>query len=123
MWGPCGHVASPNLRKIKGWWIKWIRVILSTNGNWTCGNEGTRGIKQKRKEKFSSHFAGSGSGGGKSNSRERKFNFFLDLLAFGPSVLVGPRSKIVLRCKGYSWASFLGSFNKLREVGVFSYLI
>ena len=39
---PCGHVASPNWRKIKGWWIKWIRVILSTNGNWTCGNEDKR---------------------------------------------------------------------------------
>ena len=114
MWDPCGNVASSNWRKIKGWWIKWIRVILSTNDNWTCGNEGTRGIKQKRKKQFSSHFAGSDSGGGKSNSRERKFNFFLDFPAFEPSVLVGPRSKVVLRCKSYAWAPVLGSFDKLR---------
>ena len=25
VWGPCGHVASPNWRKIQSWWIKWIR--------------------------------------------------------------------------------------------------
>ena len=42
--------------------------------------------------------------------RERKSNFSLDFLVFGPSVLVGPRSKVVLRCKSYAWASVLWSF-------------
>ena len=61
--------------------------------------------------------------GRKSNSRERKSNFSLDFLAFGPSVRVRPRSKVVLWCKGYVWAPVLWSFDKLREVGVFSYSI
>ena len=42
---------------------------------------------------------------------------------FGPSDFVGPRSKVDLRCKGYAWAPVLGSFVKLRKVGVFSYLV
>ena len=33
--------------------------------------------------------------------RERKFNFSLEFPMFGPSVLIRPRSKVVLRCKGY----------------------
>ena len=46
----------------------------------------------------------------KSDSRERVSNFFLDFSTFGLSVLVGPRSKVVLRSKGYEWAPILGSF-------------
>ena len=49
---------------------------------------------------------------GKSNSRERMSNFSPDFTAFGPSVRVGPRSKVVLRGKGYTWAPVLGSFEK-----------
>ena len=55
--------------------------------------------------------------------RERKSNFSLEFLVFGQSVLFRLRSKVVLRCKGYVWASVLRSFDKLREVGVFSYLV
>ena len=44
--------------------------------------------------------------------RERKSNFYLDFLAFGLSVLVGPRRKVVLRCKGYAWTPVLWSFDK-----------
>ena len=44
----------------------------------------------------------------KSDSRERVSNFSLDFPAFGPSILVGPISKVVLRCKGYAWAPFWG---------------
>ena len=54
--------------------------------------------------------------------RERKSNFSLDFPVFGPSVLVGPRSNVVLRGKGYVWTPILWSFDKLWEVGVFSYL-
>ena len=128
MWGPHGHAASPNWRKIKGWWIKWIRVILSTNGNWTCGNEGdTRGINKGEKNNSllilelnpAVGWVGGGGGGGgggerrKSNSREKKFDFSLDFLVFGPSNFIGPRSKVFLRGKGYAWAPVLGSFDKL----------
>ena len=55
--------------------------------------------------------------------RERKSNFSLDFPVFGLSVLVELRSKVVLRYKGYAWAPVLWSFDKLLEVGVFSYLI
>ena len=43
--------------------------------------------------------------------RERKSNFSLDFPVFGPSVLVGLSSKVVLRCKGYAWAPVLWSFD------------
>ena len=32
--------------------------------------------------------------------RERKFDFSLNFSAFGPSVLVGARGEVGLRCKG-----------------------
>ena len=63
------------------------------------------------------------SGGEKSNFRERSYNFSLDFPAFEPSVRVGPRSKVVLRSKGYAWALVLGEFRQLQEVRVFSYLV
>ena len=44
--------------------------------------------------------------------RERKSNFSLDFPVFGPSVLVGPRSKVVLCDKSYAWAPVLWSFDK-----------
>ena len=84
-----------------------------------------RGIKQKEKE-LSSPFLLERTlrgVGRKSNSRERKSNLSLDFLAFGSSVRVGPRSKVVLCCKGYAWAPVLWIFDKIREVGVFSYSI
>ena len=34
----------------------------------------------------------------------------------------GLRSKAVLRNEGFAWVPVLGSFDKLREVGVLSYL-
>ena len=47
----------------------------------------------------------------KSDYRERVFNLSLDFPAFGLSILVGPRSKVVLHGKGYAWALILGSFD------------
>ena len=44
-------------------------------------------------------------------SRERKCNFSLDFPAFGPSVRVRTRSKVVLCGKGYAWTSVLWSFD------------
>ena len=55
--------------------------------------------------------------------RERSSNFSLEFPVFGPSDRVRPRSKVVLRDEGYAWASVLGSFDKLHEIGVFSYSV
>ena len=49
-------------------------------------------------------------------------DFSLRSRAIGPSDFVGSRSKAVLRSEGFSWVPILGSFDKLREVGVLSYL-
>ena len=41
---------------------------------------------------------------------------------FGLSNRFGPRSKVVLHIEDYTWAPVSGVFDKLREVGVLSYL-
>ena len=48
--------------------------------------------------------------------------FSLRSRAIGPSEFFGARRKVVLRGEGDVWAPVLRSFNKLREVGVLSYL-
>ena len=83
----------------------------------------SEGIKQKRKENTSLILLNQTVEEEKSDSRERVSNFSIDFSAFGLSVLVRPRSKVALCGKGYAWAPVLGSFDKLRKVGVFSYLI
>ena len=55
--------------------------------------------------------------------RERESGFSLRSRLIGPSDFFGPRSKVVLRIEGFTWVPFLGSFDKLREVGVLSYLL
>ena len=55
--------------------------------------------------------------------RERDSNFSLDFSTIGPSVSGKARSKVAPHGKGYAWALVLGSFDKLRKVEVFSYLI
>ena len=40
----------------------------------------------------------------------------------GQSDFFGPRRKVALHGENYAWAPVLGSFDKLREVGVLSYL-
>ena len=54
---------------------------------------------------------------------ERVSSFSLDLRAIRPSEFFGVRRKVVLRGEAYAWAPVLGSFNKLREVGVLSYFV
>ena len=78
----------------------------------------------EQKESFLLHFAGSGSEEGESIFflkwrvfRERKCNFSLDVSAFGQSIRVGLRSKVVLRGKGYAWAPVLGSFDNSKRYG------
>ena len=55
--------------------------------------------------------------------RERGSGFSLGFRSIGLSDFFGPRSKVVLRSEGFAWAPVLGSFDKIREVGVFSYLV
>ena len=52
----------------------------------------------------------------------RECNFSLGLRAIGPLKSFGPRRKAALRGEAYAWTPVLGSFVKLREVGVSSYL-
>ena len=54
--------------------------------------------------------------------RERRTSFSLDFREIRPSKFVGTRSKAVLRSEGFAWVPDLRSFDKLREVGVSSYL-
>ena len=54
--------------------------------------------------------------------RERESTFSLGFLEIGPSDFFGPRRKTVLRGEDNAWTPILRSFDKLREVGVSSYL-
>ena len=54
--------------------------------------------------------------------RERECNFSLDLREIRPSAIFGTRRKAALLEEGFSWVPNLGSFLKLREVGVSPYL-
>ena len=54
--------------------------------------------------------------------RERRSSFSLRSRVIGPSEFFGPRSKVVLRSEGFAWVPVLRCFDKLREVGVLSYL-
>ena len=54
--------------------------------------------------------------------RERKCGFSLGFWAIRPLKFVGTRRKVALRSEAYAWAPVLRSFDKLREVGVSSYL-
>ena len=56
------------------------------------------------------------------NFRERVCNFSLGLRTIGPSDFFKPRSKVGIRNEGFAWVPVLGVFDKLREVGVLSYL-
>ena len=51
------------------------------------------------------------------------YNFSLGFPLIELSDFFGPRSKVVLRNEGFTWALVLGSFDKLREVRVLSYLL
>ena len=53
---------------------------------------------------------------------ERECNFSLSFRAIRPSEFFKTRSKAALRNEAYAWAPVLRSFDKLREVGVSSYL-
>ena len=48
--------------------------------------------------------------------------FSLGFRVIRPSEFFGVRKKVALRSEAYAWAPILRSFDKLREVGVSSYL-
>ena len=52
----------------------------------------------------------------------RERNFSLKYRAIRPSAVFGTRRKAALRGEGFAWVLDLGSFLKLREVGVSPYL-
>ena len=52
----------------------------------------------------------------------RECGLSLDFWAIRPSEFFGTKRKVALRGEAYAWASVLRSFDKLREVGVLSYL-
>ena len=54
--------------------------------------------------------------------RERVCDFSIRSRAIGSSDFVGTRRKAVLRSEGFAWVPVIRSFDKLREVGVLSYL-
>ena len=54
--------------------------------------------------------------------RERMTSFSLEFREIRPSEFVGTRSKAALRGEACAWTPVLGSFVKLREVGVSPYL-
>ena len=54
--------------------------------------------------------------------RVRVSDFSLGLRAIRPLDSFGARRKVVLRSKSFVWVPVLSSFDKLREVGVLSYL-
>ena len=53
---------------------------------------------------------------------ERKSNFSLEIRVIRPSVVFETRRRTALRGVGFAWVPDLGSFLKLREVGVSPYL-
>ena len=54
--------------------------------------------------------------------REKVSDFSLDLRQIRPSAVFGTRRRNALRGDDFSWVPDLGSFLKLREVGVSPYL-
>ena len=56
------------------------------------------------------------------DSSERVSDFSLRSRAIGQSDFFGSGSKAVLCSEGFAWVPVLRSFDKLREVGVLSYL-
>ena len=54
--------------------------------------------------------------------RERRTSFSLKYCMIRPSIVFETRRKVALRGEGFVWVPDLGSFLKLREVGVSPYL-
>ena len=53
----------------------------------------------------------------------RRSGFSLEIRMIRPSTVFGTRKRNALRGKGFAWVPDLGSFLKLRDVGVSPYLV
>ena len=53
---------------------------------------------------------------------ERESSFSLEIRTIRPSTVFGTRRRVALRREGFAWVPDLGSFLKLREVGISPYL-
>ena len=53
---------------------------------------------------------------------ERESGFSLEIRTILPSAVFGTRRRTALRGEGFAWVPDLGSFLKLREVGISPYL-
>ena len=78
--------------------------------------------KSKRRKKREMEERGKDAVGDFVCFRERVSNFSLEICAIRSSTVFGTRRKAVLRGEGFAWVPDLGSFLKLREVGVSPYL-
>ena len=70
-------------------------------------------MKSKKKRSSSQKMVG---------SSERESSFSLEIRAIRPSAVIRTRRKAALLGEGFAWVPDLGSFLKLREVGVSPYL-
>ena len=104
---------------MSNWKRRDIMVILEfvLNDNKTKRNSDLLHLKNEKKKlcrgDAGSHFQ---------TFRERGSSFSLSFCAIRPSAVFETRRKAALREKGFAWVPDLGSFLKLREVGVSPYL-
>ena len=89
------------------WQERTILLTKLTQPVWVRKREKNRGIGERKEWDF----------------REKNSTFSLGFPAIGPSVSGESRRKVAPHDKGYTWVPVLWSFEKLQEVGVFSYLI
>ena len=103
----------------QNWKRRDIMVILKfvLNDNKTKQNSDLLHLKKEKKKSCrgdaGSHFQ---------TFRERDSSFSLSFCAIRPSAVFGTRRKAALSEEGFAWIPDLGSFLKLREVGVSPYL-
>ena len=108
-----------NSAECQNWKRRDIMVILEfvLNDNKTKRNSDLLHLKKEKNKSCrgdaGSHFQ---------TFRERGSSFSLSFCAIRPSAVFGTRRKAALRGEGFSWVPDLGSFLKLREVGVSPYL-
>ena len=119
------HVATCEWVKIHGRWIRDKGNPKVANKDWPCGNERTSSLDQIGREKR--------RGEGENRNRKVRENrrdfrarvstFSLYFSTIGLSNPSESRGKVDPHCKSYTWVPVLWSFDKLQEVGVFSYLV
>ena len=107
---------------------KGVRKILGANDRLTCGKKRTSPLDPILTKLVGGVGGREGNKPRKERERERIFrerdsNFSQNFSVIGPLNSGETRSKVGPHCKSYTWVPVLWSFDKLREVGVFSYLV